>query len=76
MARLNQERQKKLEPRRMEYAKTKLEELGFEVTKVSTNQLQFMHKGKLIKFFPYSGWASGSSIEDGRGIDNLLKQLK
>jgi len=31
--------------------------------------------GSTINFFPYSGWHSGKSIEDGRGFKNLLKQL-
>ena len=29
-----------------------------------------------INFFPFSGWFSGKKIKDGRGIENLINQLK
>jgi hypothetical protein len=35
-----------------------------------------MFKNELVKFFPYSGWHTGKSIVDGRGIKKLLAQLK
>ena len=35
-----------------------------------------MFDNEKVKFFPYSGWHTGKSIKDGRGIENLLKQLK
>ena len=74
MSRLNIERQKELEPKRIAYAKEKIERLGYEVTESNT-ELRFIYKGNIIKFFPYSGWHSGKEIKDGRGLDNLLKQL-
>jgi hypothetical protein len=76
MARLNIERQKELEPKRINYAKEQIEKLGFIVEQFDDSILTFEFKGGNIKFFPYSGWASGSTIEDGRGLNNLLKQLK
>ena len=76
MSRLDIKRQEKLEPKRMEYAKKLLEDEGFLVIEITNNELRLYHKGEVIKFFPYSGWASGKSIKDGRGIDNLLKQLR
>lgn len=75
MARLNIERQKQLEPERMNYAKKKLMALGFDVTEVGTTELQFTFKGKIVRFYPYSGWATGASIKVGRGLKNLLNQL-
>ena len=75
MARLNIERQHKLEPQRMDYAQKEIENLGYEVDRVSDNQLRFEFKGSTINFYPYSGWASGATIKDGRGIKNLLKQI-
>ena len=75
MSRLNIERQKELEPKRITYAKKQIEALGFEVTESET-ELRFVYKENTIKFFPYSGWHSGKGIIDGRGLDNLLKQLK
>ena len=76
MARLNQDRQKRLEPIRMKTARLALEKLGYEVQVIGTTQLQFEHQGKQINYFPYSGWASGATIKDGRGLTKLLNQLK
>ena len=76
MARLNIERQKELEPIRIARAQQALENLGFEVMRIDDNTLEFQFKDSVIKFYPYSGWATGSTIIDGRGFDNLLKQLK
>jgi hypothetical protein len=69
------EKQKELEPMRLEFAKKKLEELGYKVLQYKDNQLIFEYKGSRVDFYPYSGWHSGRSITDGRGFQNLLKQL-
>lgn len=74
--RLDKERQQELEPKRKQYAIDKLTELGIEIVVVYDDQISFMHKGCLCKLFPYSGWHTGKSIKDGRGINNLLEQLK
>ena len=76
MARLDIERQKEIEPERFEYAKQKLSELGLEITYNDGNRLEFMFKGHKIQLYPYSGWHTGKSIRAGRGIKNLLNQLK
>lgn len=73
--RLDQEKQKKLEPLRMKSCKTELEKLGFEVRVVSKTELQFEFMGSTIRFWPYSGWHSGKTILDGRGFNNLVYQL-
>lgn len=74
--RLNKEKQERLEEPRMDYAIRKISELGYEVDRVNDNMIQFKFKDKIVSFYPYSGWAAGKSITDGRGIDNLLKQIK
>lgn len=74
--RLDKDKQIKLEPKRIEYAKKKITENGYDIIYEDNTKIQFIFLGKKVTFFPYSGWASGSSIIDGRGIDNLLKQLK
>lgn len=74
--RLNQEREHKLQPIRMVKAILEIEKLGYEVAIVDGSELLFIHKNETIKYFPYSGWATGSTIKDGRGLKNLLKQLK
>jgi hypothetical protein len=76
MARLDIERQVQLEGRRMDYAKEELEKRGFTVEQFGNTKLQFTYKGARITLYPYSGWATGTTIQDGRGIENLLKQLK
>lgn len=76
MARLDFERQKRLEPKRIEYAVSRVKELGFEIVQRDNTQIQFVHKGQTVTFFPYSGWATGKSIEDGRGLERLLEQLR
>jgi hypothetical protein len=74
--RLDEEREKILQPQRIASCRIKLEKLGFEVSQSGNTELQFMFNGSLVKFWPYSGWHSGKSIDDGRGFSNLLKQLK
>ena len=60
----------------MEFAKKQIENLGFAVTKMGDTKLQFDFKGGIVFFFPYSGWHSGRTIKDGRGLNKLLKQIK
>lgn len=76
MTRLDTERQRQLEPVRMQYAIQKISGLGFKIKQASDNEINFEHKGHTIKFFPYSGWATGATIKDGRGLNKLLTQLK
>lgn len=73
--RLDIDRQNELEPVRTDYAKKKLEELGYKVTQVSSSEINFTLNGNTIKVFPYSGWFQGKGLTAGRGMHNLLKQL-
>lgn len=73
--RLDVERQASLEPERMKTALKALSELGFRPEVVNNTELNFTYKDAIIKYFPYSGWASGKTIKDGRGLTNLLQQL-
>jgi len=75
MSRLDLQRQKRLEPKRMEEAKRRI---GAKIPKLygqTSNSISFDYKGQKVVYYPYSGWASGKSIKDGRGLENLLKQL-
>lgn len=74
--RLNIERQNELEPDRMKYAIKKITELGFEITDNDGKSIEFIFKKAPVRLFPYSGWHTGKTIQDGRGISKLLKQLK
>lgn len=74
--RLDKDRQKELEPKRMEYAEEKLAELNIVSTRISDSELEFEWKGNRIKLWVYSGWHTGKGIKDGRGLQKLLDQLK
>lgn len=74
--RLNQEREGKLQPERMAKAKDELQKRGFAITYQDETCLKFIFKGRPVTFFPYSGWASGKTITDGRGLNRLLNQLQ
>lgn len=75
-SRLDQEREKKLQPKRLEVAKQEFEKLGLQIVAIEETRIDFMFNGAKIVYFPYSGWASGKTIKDGRGLNRLLKQLK
>lgn len=76
MPRLNIERQRKLEPTRIERAKNELIKRGFVITYENETEIQFTFEGETIKFFPYSGWHTGKTIKDGRGFNKLFRQLQ
>jgi hypothetical protein len=74
--RLDIERQQELEPKRMEFAIQEIEKLGFKITYKDKTKINFWFKGSAVHFYPYSGWATGKTIKDGRGIDKLIKQIR
>jgi hypothetical protein len=76
MARLDQDRQKALEPKRMEKAIAEVSKYGYEITHQDDTKIKFEFKGKMVTYYPYSGWASGGSIIDGRGLQHLINQIK
>lgn len=76
MARLDIERQRRLEPIRIAKAIESIEALGIRVNYKDSTKIMFEFKGSNVTYFPYSGWATGKPIHDGRGLQNLLKQLK
>ena len=76
MPRLDIERQALLEPIRIKKAMKKIKQLGFNPHEVGSSKITFEYKnGNKVYFWPYSGWHSGKDIEDGRGLEHLLKQL-
>ena len=79
MPRLDTERQNELEPIRMQIAMESMESIeamGYEPYKVNESLIEFYYEGAKIMFYPYSGWHSGKTIKDGRGLKNLLRQIK
>ena len=75
MSRLDIERQNRLQPTRIEVAKKAITDLGYEINYESSTELIFMFNGKNVHFWPYSGWHSGATIKDGRGLQKLLRQI-
>lgn len=75
MSRLNEQRQKKMEPMFYAYAKNLIEHKGYIITKEEKTYFEFTYNDSTVRLFPYSGWHSGKSIEDGRGLQKLLDQL-
>ena len=76
MSRLDKERESELTPKRMQFAKNAITKLGYSIIHETETEINFKHEGEIVKFFPYSGWHTGKTIVDGRGINKLLKQLK
>lgn len=74
--RLDIERQNKLEPIRLRTAINEIQKLGLTILNCTDKMIEFEYKGSNIKYYPYSGWATGKTIQDGRGLKNLIKQLK
>lgn len=65
------------EKNRCEYAANRIVELGYHCKWDNDNKcLMFVFKESVVRFFPYTGWFSGVTVTDGRGLNNLLKQIK
>ena len=73
---IDAEKRGRLAPKRVEYAIDALTQLGYEVSQINDHELNIEFKGSVITIFPYTGWHSGKTIKDGRGIDNLIEKLK
>lgn len=76
MPRQDIERQNLLEPERISYAKNSLIMMGFNVCYEDKTSIEFVYKGNIIKLFPYSGYFNGKGIKAGRGIKDLIQQIK
>jgi hypothetical protein len=73
--RLDKDREAELQPERMAFARERIEWMGYEITFQSDTEIRFVYKGSDVRLFPYSGWHTGKTIKDGRGIRKLLKQI-
>lgn len=70
------EYKKKLQDERKAFAIQEIEKLGYSIALVSETEIHFEFTGENVVLFPFTGWHTGKSITDGRGIKNLLKQIK
>lgn len=73
--RLDIERQKRLEPKRMKVAEEEILKLDYSML-IDENSITFFYKKQKVIFWPYSGYFTGKSVTAGRGLKNLLKQIK
>jgi len=76
MGRLDKQLEQELTPKRAQYAREQLQALGIQITSTQDTPIVFQWKQSTVTFYPYSGWHTGKTIKDGRGIHKLLKQLK
>jgi hypothetical protein len=77
MGNLDLKRKKELELKRLEFNFKTLLKYGYVATASDDGTyLTFEFQGKPVKFYAYSGWHSGKSIVDGRGLGNLIEQIK
>lgn len=74
--RLDTDRQKELEPKRIAFAQSQINAAGYTTIILTDGCIEFTFKEHTVKFFAYSGWATGKTIKDGRGLENLLKQIR
>ena len=74
--RLDQEREAELQPKRMEVAINAIKNVGLKIVFTDKTKIIFDYKDQSVVFYPYSGWHTGKSIKDGRGLQNLLNQIK
>lgn len=68
------ERKEQLQPNRAKVARSVLTELGYVCTGDDT-ELRFEFNGSTVRYYPYTGWHTGKTINDGRGFSNLLRQI-
>lgn len=53
-----------------------LVDLGIDVISADKISVKFCFKGRIITYFIKKQWATGKTIKDCRGWDNLYAQLK
>lgn len=51
-------------------------DLDIDVISVDKISVKFWFKGRIITYFIKKQWATGKTIDDCRGWDNLYRQLK
>lgn len=69
------EREIELAPGRISYAINKIQEAGYPCEQINKTTIRFFYRDSQVLVYPYTGWFTGKSVKDGRGIHNLLKQI-
>lgn len=60
---------------RHKYVLSELENRKVRIFVVNERQIAFEHKNETCVYWPVSNWVSGPTIEKGRGINRMLKQI-
>lgn len=58
------------------HAEKCISDLGYEIFEKDNTRIIFKYKDNLIVHYGYTGWHQGKGIKPGRGLKNLLNQLK
>lgn len=69
--RLDKEREAKLQPERIAFAIKQLNAAGVLNVQQDSTSVWFTFKNHMVKLYPYSGWFTGKSVKDGRGLSDL-----
>ena len=62
-------------PERMAHAKKKLGMAGIQFSCPDDLTIMFRHNCETVRFYPFTGWFTGKSVQDGRGLQNLLRPV-
>lgn len=68
-------RRSELITERMEHARKKLFQAGISYVCPNDLTISFRYNCETVLFYPYTGWFTGKSVKDGRGLRNLLNQI-
>lgn len=60
---------------KIDNAISQIERKGYEVYYRGEFTIRFFFKKEIVLYYPCSGWACGESIEDCKGLENLLQQI-
>lgn len=60
-----------------EFALARFEKLGYIVNTIRPHEINFIHNGSEIKYYPATTWFFGNKLKNGKGkgMSNLIKQL-
>ena len=61
---------------KFEYAEYRILYADCDIIRIDETKIVFLYKNKTVLYYPKKEWATGKSIEDGRGLKNLINQLK
>ena len=61
---------------KFEYAEMCILDTGCDIIRKDESKIVFLYNYQTIFYYPFKEWATGKGIKDGRGLNNLLKQIK